>query len=92
MTWFTENHRVEAQKLVDELNRDEKFQIANFDSKKREDFKKRLSAFTSITAQDLERSINMHLENVAIHHEIDTAKKVYADAKEFLAQIKQGEV
>ena len=92
MTWFTENHRVEAQKLVDELNKDEKFQIANFDSKKRDEFKKRLAIFTSVTAIDLEKSIDVHLANVAIHHEIETAKKTYSDAKSFLAQIKKGEV
>jgi hypothetical protein len=92
MTWFTENHRVEAQKLVDELNKDEKFQIANFDSKKRDEFKQRLSGFMSVSATDLERSVDLHLSNMAIHHEIETAKQTYADAKEFLAQIKNGEV
>lgn len=92
MTWFTENHRAEAEKLVDDLNKDEKFQIANFDSKKREVFKQRLSTFMNVSSHDLEHSIDPHLQNVAIHHEIETARATYEKAHGFLSQIKNGEV
>ncbi len=92
MTWFTENHHEEAEKLVDWLNQGEKFQIANFDSKKRTEFKGFIAPFMSVSSGDLERSVDLHLANMAIHHEIETAKETYAKAKEFLAQIKDGQV
>ncbi len=92
MTWFTENHRGEAEKIVDELNQGEKFQVANFDSAKRDIFKKRIEPFVQVSAQDIERSIDVHLGNVAIHHEIKTAKDTYQKAHEFLTQIKSGQV
>jgi hypothetical protein len=36
----------------------------------------------------VEASITIHLENIAIRNEIDTAIKTYANAKAFLDQLK----
>ena len=41
-----------------------------------------------VTAADLEASIDEHLGNVAVHHEIETAKETYARAKAFLLQLR----
>jgi AAA+ superfamily predicted ATPase len=92
MTWFVENHRDEAEKLVKELNADEKFQIANFDAAKRAQFQAKLSNFMKVDSANVGKSIDIHLENVAIHSEIETAKTTYENAKAFLAQIKSSEV
>ena len=87
MNWFVRNHKDEARALIDNLNDGEKFDIFNFDSKQRSFFKNKLSQHMTISPEDLEISVDIHLKNVAVHNEIITAKQVYKEAREFLAQI-----
>jgi len=91
MSSFVQDNATEATKLVDFLDtvQKQKFAIGDFTEKQRAEFKDRLSPFVRIEAQDLHESINIHLENVAIYHEIETAKATYANAKAFLASIKK---
>lgn len=92
MTWFTKNHMKESYELVEELNKNEKFQIAQFDDKRRFNFKQKLSKFVSVQPHDLEQAITSHLENIAIRSEIDTAKETYEKARKFLDQLKKSQI
>ena len=84
MTGFVNSHPREAKDLVDWLNKGEKFQISTFDEKRRSQFKERLGTFTQVRADDLHSSVESHLRNFAIRHEIDTAKETYKRAHDFL--------
>ena len=48
-------------------------------------------ALTSVSKTEI-NAIDVHLNNVAIHSEIETAKTTYENAKAFLAQIKSSEM
>jgi len=88
MSAFVNNNQHEAEKLVKWLNEDHKFEISKFSTEKRAQLKKKLSEFTKVSPEDVEASITIHLENIAIRNEIDTAIKTYANAKAFLDQLK----
>jgi SpoVK/Ycf46/Vps4 family AAA+-type ATPase len=88
MSAFVNNNQHEAEKLVKWLNEDHKFEISKFSTEKRAQLKKKLSKFTKVSPEDVEASITIHLENIAIRNEIDTAIKTYANAKAFLDQLK----
>lgn len=92
MTWFTKNHLKEAYELVEHLNKNEKFQLAQFDEKQRFNFKQRLGKYVAVQPEDLVKSIDLHLNNIAIRSEIDTAKETYAKAKKFLNQLSQEQI
>jgi hypothetical protein len=42
-----------------------------------------------VTAEDVDKSVREHLDNVAIQAEIKTAVATYARAKEFLTNIRR---
>jgi len=63
------------------------FDVHAFNDKMRQSFKNQLRPFCKISPADLQDSISMHLKNPGIHHEIQSAKKTYADAKQFVSQI-----
>jgi hypothetical protein len=88
MTEFVNNNHNEAEKLVKWLNEDHKFEISKFSVEKRAQLKNKLSKFTKVSPEDIETSITIHLENIAIINEIETAVKTYANAKAFLDQLK----
>lgn len=91
MTWFIQNNQEQAEKLRTYLQgvQGQKFTLADFKDDQRTAFKVALAPFVRVQFKDLNDSINVHLENVAIHHEIETAKATYARAKAFLAQLKK---
>jgi len=90
---FVSNHHEHASKAIDMLNTDGvKFTIHEFDDKKRRAFHDMIRPFVHVTPADIHQSIDMHLSNVAIHHEIRTAKETYAKSRSFLAQIKRNGV
>lgn len=88
MSAFVQAHPEQAEQLVKYLNKKEKFQIASFDNVQREQFKVKLAEWVSVTGDDLARTVDLHLENIAIRAEIDTAVKTYQNAKEFLVQLR----
>jgi AAA+ superfamily predicted ATPase len=92
MTWFVENHQEEAIKMIDHLNDGEKFDIAHFDEKRRFNFKQMLGKYIAVKPGDVERSIDEHLKNVAIYNEIQTAKRTYREAREFLAAVSNNRI
>ena len=97
MTWFVQHHGQighsnEAYGLLEFLNKNDKFQISNFDEKQKFNFKQRLGKFVNVFPSDLDDSIRLHLKNIAIRSEIETAKETYAKAKKFLNQLTSGEV
>jgi AAA+ superfamily predicted ATPase len=68
---------------------DQKFTISEFTTEKRSEFKKILGSHVAIAPGDIDRSIEFHLDNVAIHHEIETAVRTYEGARQFLAKIRE---
>ena len=89
MTAFVDKHPTEAKALLQSLNNGTKFSISEFTSEKRAAFHEKLRAFPAalIHGEDLERSVDMHLDNVAVHNEIKTAVETYDRARAFLASI-----
>lgn len=93
MSAFVEEHAVEAGKIVDWLNQSGiKFAIGDFTSDKRKQLHDRLRPFVAVRPADVARSIEIHLENVAVHHEIREAVATYDRARKFLADIKRSSV
>jgi len=89
MTEFVRKAPEQAQKLVDFLNKDERFQVGRFTKERRAEMHKLLSPYLLVRPADVEQSIRLHLDNVAIQAEIRTAVETYARAKTFLAGIKK---
>jgi hypothetical protein len=90
MAWFVDNNQDQAGKLVDWLNANGvQFTIQDFTSDKRKELHTRLRPFVTVKPADVARSIETHLENVAIHHEIRTAVETYDRSRKFLADIKK---
>jgi SpoVK/Ycf46/Vps4 family AAA+-type ATPase len=93
MSGFVENNQVEANRLVEWLNGNGiKFSIQDFDSKKKAALHDRLRPFVQVRPKDMMKSIEIHLENVAVHSEIRTAVETYDNARRFLASIKKTSV
>jgi len=88
MTTFVTDHEEQAEKLVKWLNREDRFDIREFEGERRATFKRLLSKHVSMTVDDLSESIDDALNNVAILNEIETAKATYERAKLFLTAIK----
>lgn len=89
MTTFVRTKPEAAQKSIDWLNRSQKFQVAEFTAKDRNEFKGMLKEHVAVTPTDLSSSITLHLDNVAVQAEIRTAVETYRRSREFLMQIKQ---
>lgn len=90
MTHFVDSRPEEARVIVEWLNEgDTKFNIADFTAKRREELHERLRPHVVVRPEDLRAAIESHLENQAIHHEIQTAKATYAKAKGFLASVRK---
>lgn len=92
MTYFVEHHKKEAYELIDHLNSGEKFKLSDFDEKRKYIFKSKLGKFVHVNPTDLDSSIKIHLRNIAIRSEIETAKETYAKVKKFLDQLSSEEI
>jgi len=88
MTGFIADKPAEAEKLVKWLNDDDKFDIGSFTSKQRSAFQEKLRPYVEITAEDLHRSIDSRLENMAIRQEIAKCVETYDRSRQFLAGLK----
>lgn len=89
MREFTENKPVEARKLQDWLNRDEKFDVRNFNEGQRTEFHAMLGEHVFITPDDLDESIEDALHNLAILNEIQTAKATYVRSKSIVTDLRK---
>lgn len=87
MTWLVDNHPDQAEKLVALLNEKEQFQLSRFDAKRRKILHGKIRAHVTVQPKDVMESVDLHLANVAIRSEIETAKETYARAKMFLSGI-----
>ncbi len=93
MTWFVNNHQEKAREMstyLEVMQKGQKFSIHAHEAKNRLIFNALLKPFMSASKKDLDRSIDAHLEMVSVHHEIETAKATYANARAFLSQLKGG--
>jgi AAA+ superfamily predicted ATPase len=87
MTQFVQTYKVAAGELLDHLHKNGKFNISNFNNEQRSVFKQKLGNYIKVEPEDLQKSINIHLKNIAVRAEIATAIDVYANARKFLTQI-----
>lgn len=87
MSWFVYNHGEVAADLLEELRGDTQFQLKDFSSRERKKFNKKLGNHFKVGAEDVNESIDIHLNNIAIRSEIETAKKTYEDARNFLEEL-----
>jgi AAA+ superfamily predicted ATPase len=90
IAFFTKNHNEKAQELATWLNdtQEQQFSIAEFTAEQRKSFHSLLKPMARIHAKDLDHSITLALENVAVRNEIKTATETYDKAKAFLASIR----
>jgi Holliday junction resolvasome RuvABC ATP-dependent DNA helicase subunit len=93
MSWLVHNKKEAAEELTKMLV-DEKgqFDIKKFSDKDRFNFKQRLGKHFKVSAEDLNNSIDRHLNNIAIRSEIDTAVETYSDARKFLDEMNAGKI
>lgn len=92
MSWFVSNHEKEAEEMIKFLNRDGKFEIDTFSKEERAEFREKLSNFFEVSADDINKAIDVHLRNPAINAEIETAQETYDMARRFLDQLDSGQV
>ncbi len=89
MTSFVTKHPSEAKQVLATLNQGSKFSMAEFTEKRRHTLHAKLREYpvAILKGEDLDRSIETHLGNIAIHNEIKTAVETYSKARAFLAAI-----
>ena len=88
MTGFVDKHPEQASEIVASLNEREQFQLSSFGAARRFALHEKIRRYTSVHPSDVLESIDLHLDNVAIRTEIQTARETYARSKMFLAGIK----
>jgi hypothetical protein len=90
MTGFVEKKPADAEKVKDWLEncQNQRFTLAAFTEDQRKKLHEMLRPHVSVTAKDLEDSIEMHLETVAVRSEIQTAVETYARSHAFLTQLR----
>jgi len=84
MTWFVKHQPERAEEMLKWLNSDSKFDISEFPPARRQEFKRMLGPHVHIEPVDLDKSVDMHLKNVGINGEIQTARATYKEAHELL--------
>ena len=88
MSYFVTHHSDAAEKVLNLLNNDgQKFQTSKFSQEKRQEMFKIISPCVQVTPEDLLRSVEKHMTNIAIQNEIRTAVEVYNNARQFLAAL-----
>lgn len=90
MSRFVASRPVEAEAMRRWLNvGDQTFSVADFTQERRREFKKILGNHVAIDPGDVDRSIELHLDNVAIHSEIQAAVATYEGARRFLDGLRE---
>lgn len=90
---FIKTNKDGAVKVMDHLveNDEGGFDISKFNDKKRQSFKNELQKYLNVTPSDVKESVNIHLRNMAVKSEIETAVNTYTAAKQFLRTLDQVE-
>lgn len=91
MGTFISSNKNGAVKVMDKLLEltNGAFDVSKLDQKIRNNFKNELNRYVSIEPGDLQKSIDIHLKNMAIRSEIETAVDTYGRAKAFLKKIEE---
>lgn len=90
MSRFVSERPDEAEAMVRWLNPEgRKFMVSEFDADRRAQFHELLGEHVAVAPEDIDRSIEVHLDNVAIHGEIQAAVKTYENARRFLARVRE---
>jgi hypothetical protein len=90
MSYFVSNYPEAAEKVLSILNSDgQKFHPSKLTQETRQAMFKVMSSCVQVTPEDLLRSIEKHITNIAIRNEISTAVSVYDNARQFLAAIEK---
>ena len=87
ITHLVDHHPALAEQLVKFLNEKEQFQLSRFDSGRRKTLHGKIRDHVAVRPRDVLESVDLHLDNVAIRSEIESAKETYARSKMFLAGI-----
>lgn len=87
MTWLVDNHPGHAEKLLAFLDEKEQFQLSSFNGVRRAVLHGKIREHMSVQPKDVLESVDLHLNNIAIRAEIETAKETYERSKMFLAGI-----
>lgn len=85
MSKFVSNHPSEAEIALAFLSDTDRFSIGKFTPEKRAKFHKLISPYVQVRPSDLLGSITIHLNNMAIKSEIQTAVSTYTAARKFLS-------
>lgn len=90
MSHFVSKHSDHAEIVLALLNSDgQKFHPSKFPEEKRQKMFAIMSPYIQVTPEDLLRSIEKHITNIAIQNEIRTAVTVYENARQFLAALNE---
>jgi hypothetical protein len=88
MSHFVNTQPEAAEIVLELLNQGgNKFHPSKFTQKQREEMHEIMRPFVQVEPQDLVDSVDLHLNNIAIRNEIQTAKIVYENARQFLADV-----
>jgi len=88
MSHFVNTQPEAAEIVLELLNKDgNKFHPSKFTQKERDEMHKVMRPFVQVEPPDLFASVDLHLSNIAIRKEIETAKIVYDNARQFIAQV-----
>lgn len=91
MTDFARRQPGEARSITQWLNQPDKFDVGQMSKMGRDALKARLLPHVSITPIAMHKSVDLHLSNIAVISEIETAKDTYAKAREFLREMQQSQ-
>ncbi len=85
---FVSKNKDDAAKVMEELTQSEGgFDLDSFDNTKAKAFKDKLQHHVNVTPSDVTEAISIHLRNMAVQSEIETAVNTYKAAKKFLHSI-----
>jgi len=84
ITAFINENPSKALEIKNFLNKNSKFQLTNFTTEDRIEFKSLLGKYMHVNPIDLFKSIEQSLNNIAIRHEIAEAKRSYENAAKFM--------
>ena len=87
ITAFIDKSPEYADAMIKRLNEEARFDISEFTDEKRADFLQKLKEYVAVKPEDLLEATEIHLNNIAIKAEIQTAKKVYKNADKFMSGI-----
>ena len=89
---FVEKNKKGATEIMDFLvEKEGGFDVDSFGDKESHNFKNKLQKYVNVTPSDVTKAISVHLKNMAVQSEIETAVTTYAAAKKFLRAIESSQ-